>query len=207
MSSMRKDGSVKTTMENSSGTFYSHKSVLNTEDVLKNVEQLIVEGRELEASVTSYYALISLCEIRSDSVSTFLNNLVYGPSSKSVSSTIMLLDLLRNNGFPPSCVDQLAVLPLSIIYNIPQGIILENDSLVQAVFNFIEKLLSTALTATVSTEKLNTLYFELNTFFSELSKALAENRDSIRFRKLFAQVEDTWVRLASTLFSNNESST
>ncbi len=79
--------------------------------------------------------------------------------------------------------------------------------MVQAVFNFIEKLLSTALTATVSTEKLNTLYFELNTFFSELSKALAEDRDSIRFRKLFAQVEDMWVRLASTLFSSNESST
>jgi len=115
----------------------------------------------------------------------------------------MLINLLSINGFPASYVDQLAGLPLSITYSIPLGSIPENDALLQSLFNFIKELLTATLNASKPVEKLYTVYLELNTFFLELSRILAENREASKFRALFSGVEKMWILLASQVLSSN----
>jgi hypothetical protein len=52
-------------------------------------------------------------------------------------------------------------------------------------------------------EKLYTVYLELNTFFSELSRILAENREASKFKALFSGIEKIWILLASRVLSSN----
>ncbi len=204
----REEGnSMRPVREYNTEPFSSRNNSTSIEKVVGNVEQLIAEGRLEEASLLSYGALTSLCESNPGLAGSFLNNLVYGPYSKSIPATLTLIHLLTAKGFPPSCTDQIAVLPLSIVYSVPQGSILENDALVKAVFGLIEKLLHTALTEPVPLEKLHTVYLELNTFLSEFSKVLSENGGAAKFRALFAQIETMWTRLVSTLFSGSDTFT
>jgi hypothetical protein len=195
--------SVRNIEKHDSKSFDTNGVILNNEEIFENVKEIILRGRYEEASYLSYHAIKSLCESKPESVSSFLKDLVYGPFSKSETATLMLINLLSINGFPASCVDQLAVLPLSITYSIPQGSILENDTLLQSLFNFIKELLIATLTASEPVEKLYTVYLELNTFFSELSRILAENREASKFRALFSGIEKIWILLASRVLSSN----
>ena len=70
------------------------------------MKEIILRGRYEEASYLSYHAINSLCEIKPETVSSFLKDLVYGSFSKSETATLMLINLLSINGFPASCVDQ-----------------------------------------------------------------------------------------------------
>ncbi|MEM4624874.1 MAG: hypothetical protein QXR24_05725 [Thermosphaera sp.] len=167
--------------------------------LLNKIENYIASSNWARASSLSYCALLWSCEKTSHTTRRLVNELIYGPLSLSVEPVLEFLSLLNREGLPDKCIESLAGIPLGIIYNLPVGDILDNETLNSSLLEFIDNLLDLVLNSNTQKEVLEEVYREVNTFFSEYSKILGGKGLSSKFKKQFERIEDKWIRLVNLL--------